>query len=193
MGSLVLSTAPTQEPLTIDEVKAFLRIDTDDDDLLLEGLIKAAREYCETVTRRRLIIQTWKYYLEDWPETNYIELPYPPLQSITSVIYTDYALTPTTLTLTTNYVVETNTEPGKVVLAYGQSWPTTTLTVKSPISIIYICGYGTPDDVPQSLKQAMLIDIADMMEHRESYVTQPWQHMPILDKLYWPYRMELIR
>lgn len=193
MGSLVLQTAPAEEPLKINEVKQFLRIDIDDDDSLLDALIKASREYAETITRRRLITQTWKYYIDEWPEKDYIELPYPPLQSVSSVKYTDYALTETPLTLATDYVVETNTEPGRVVLAYGESWPTATLDVMTPIEIIYICGYGTPEDIPQSLKHAMLIDIADMYEHRESYVTQPYQHMPILDRLYWPYRLELIR
>ena len=193
MATLVLDTGPAEEPLELEEVKHHLRIDETDDDTLIESLITVARLNAESITRRALITQTWKYYLQDWPDVEYIELPYPPLQSVSSVKYTDYAGTVTTLTENTDYVVDIKQEPGRVVLDYGKEWPTATLDVTSPIEIIYICGYGTPEDIDEPLKIGMKIDVSDMYEHRESYVTQPYQHLPILDRLYWPYRVELIR
>jgi uncharacterized phiE125 gp8 family phage protein len=188
--ALVIQTEPTQEPISLEETKQHLRVDIEDDDSLILNLIVTARQYAETVTHRALISQTWKYYLDEWPDCDYIELPFPPLQTVSSVKYTDYNLTTTTMTVTTEYVVETNKEPGRVVLAYGATWPTATLHVTSPIEIIYTCGYGTPDDVPQSLKSAMLIDLADLYENRESIITgQPVSHLDVLTRLYQPYRI----
>lgn len=187
--ALVIMTEPTEEPITLDEAKAHLYLDTEDDDALVLTLIKAAREYAETMTRQAMITQTWKYYLEEWPENkSYIELPLPPLQSVSSITYEDYNGTVTTWS-NTLYEVDTFSKPGRVVLAYGESWPTATLNVSNPICITFVCGYGTPDDIPENLKAAMKIDLADLYEERESYTDKPVNHIPILERLYTPYRI----
>ena len=191
--ALVIQTQPTEEPIEINEAKQHLRIDGDEDDNLILNLITIARQNAETVTRRAMITQTWAYYLDEWPDVDYIELPYAaPLQSITSLKYTDYAETVTEVTAT-DYETDTYREPGRLVLAYGESWPTATLHVTSPIEVIYICGYGTPDDVPLPIRQGMLMDIADLFENRETIVTGIVNHLSILDRLYAPYRIELIK
>lgn len=188
--ALVISTEPTEEPLSIEEVKAHLRVEIEDDDDLILNLITSARQYVEAYLKRALITQTWKYYIEDFPDEDYIELPFPPLSSVTSVVYTDYAGTATTMTVTTDYVVDTYKEPGRVVLAYGQSWPTTTLTVTSPICITYICGYGTPEDIPRAIRSAMLIFISDLYENRESYIVgQTPSRIKTIEALLDPYKI----
>jgi len=188
--ALVISVEPAEEPLNLEEAKAHLRVDIEDDDGIILDLIKVSRQYAETVTGRALVTQTWKYYIDDFPVKDYIELPKPKLQSVSSFKYTDYNLTVTTLVENTDYIVDTNSEPGRVVLAYGKTWPTTTLHVTSPIEIIFICGYGTPDDVEQSIKQGMKIDISDMYENRESIIIgQPIAHLDVVDRIYMPYRI----
>lgn len=37
--------------ITLDEAKAYLRVDTDDEDLLIETLLKSAQKLCEDVSR----------------------------------------------------------------------------------------------------------------------------------------------
>jgi len=256
MNALVQTVAPTAEPVSLEEAKWHLRIDTDDNDYIIEGLIKAAREHAEAVLNRALLSQTWCMYLEDWPDDeDYIEIPYPPLQSITSIIYTDYngalntwtvatdstgdttlasatitGMTDTsdfdvgdivtvsagfptttlqiesktattivlnnvatstqanvTVTTATNYLEDTKSEPGRVVLAYGADWPTATLYPMNPIAITYVCGYSQPDDVPQSIKQAMMIDIADMYEQREGLSEKDLKVLPVVMRLLAPY------
>jgi len=83
--ALMISIHPTEEPIELSEAKTHLRVEIDDDDGLIQGMIKAARENCEAVTHRALITQTWKYYLDKWPDKDYIELPLPPLQSVSSL------------------------------------------------------------------------------------------------------------
>jgi uncharacterized phiE125 gp8 family phage protein len=184
-----ISVLPTEEPINLEDAKAHLRVDHDEDDDYILNLIMVACQYAETVTHRALITQTWIYYLDDFPDDDYIEIPYPPLQSVTSLKYTDYNNTQTEWA-NTNYIVDTASLPGKIVLAYGISWPTATLYPSNPIEITYVCGYGTPDDIPESIKQGMKLDIGDMYENRETIIVgQPIAHLDALERIYMPYRV----
>ena len=298
--ALVIQTEPAEEPLGIEEVKTHLRVDMDDDDDLIQSLITSSRQYAESYLKRALITQTWKYYLDEWPDEgrDYIELPMPPLSSVSSMKYTDYNSVQTTLgtavvqatgtitvtgtpladehltvgirtfhfkalrsttgeitinadnttqaanivtaltadlatitsanllgvvtvtavavgsagnsiVLTTDatgvvvsgsgtlangadsdYTVDKNKEPGRIVLAYGETWPSATLTVTSPIEIIYVCGYGTPEDVPRAIRSAMLIYIGNLYENRESIIVgQTFSHLKTVEALLEPYRI----
>lgn len=140
----------------------------DAEDTLIEGLITAARQMCESITNRAFVTQTWTLYLEDWPEDDWLKLPKGNLQSVESVKYTDSAGTVQTLVEDTDYLVDTYSEPGRIVLAYGESWPTESLYPANPIAIEFTCGYGDADDVPKAIKQALLLLVGHWYEHREA-------------------------
>ena len=59
MSSLLL-TAPAIEPLSLAEAKAFLRVETSDDDEVIGALIAGSRIHVEAQTRRALITQSWR-------------------------------------------------------------------------------------------------------------------------------------
>ena len=121
----VLATAATIYPITIDELMIYLRIDDDTgyEDDLLDNIIYAATKNAEDITRRALLTQTWKYYLDAFPGNDYFKLPFGNLQSAgLTVKYTNSAGTQTTMTVTTDYLVETNGEQcGRIVLPYGET------------------------------------------------------------------------
>lgn len=158
---------PYTEPVSLDEVKDHLRIEFTDHDSQLLGLITASREWVEEYLRRAIVQQTWKYYLQSWPSSDEFELPFPPLQSVTAIKYTDSDDSETTWD-SDEYEVDTDSEPGRIVLAYGETWPSTTLHPKNPIEIEYVAGYdddgGSPPDyrvnIPQAIKEALILDIA---------------------------------
>jgi uncharacterized phiE125 gp8 family phage protein len=129
---------------------------TSDDDMLNE-LITAGRLSVENDTGRRLITQTWDYCPKSWPSGDRIKLPFGSLQSITSISYTDTAGTVATMTPTTDYTTEINgNQCGFAVLAYGMSWPSVGLRPSQPITIRFVCGYGsTAASVPVSARQAI--------------------------------------
>src|SRR6185312_8936387 len=81
MPSLLL-TAPAVEPLTLDEAKSYLRIDTADEDATVTALIAAARLHVEALTRRALVTQTWRLTLDAWPEDGRIPVRPAPLRSL---------------------------------------------------------------------------------------------------------------
>ena len=121
------------------------------DETLLSDFITTARQQAEEITGRALITQTWYYYLNDWPGDDFIKLPYAPLASVTSVSYTDTDGTTSTLS-SSDYSVDTDSEPGRIVLDYGESWPSVSLAPKNPICVEYVCGYGaTSASVPKPI------------------------------------------
>ena len=67
-----------------------------------------------------------------------------------------------------DYFVDSKSEPGRVVLAYGKSWPGTTLRPANGVCITFIAGYGAEDlNIPENIRNAMLLRIGDLYEHRE--------------------------
>lgn len=166
-----LITAPTAEPLTLAEAKEHLRIDADitvDDNYISTVLIPAAREYCEGFQNRAYIAQTWELWLDAWPDKDYIKILRPPLQSITSVKY--YGTDNTEYTMATaDYFVDTKSEPGRLVLAYGKSWPSTTLRPTNGVCITFKAGYGdAASTVPKAVGQAMRLLLGYWFENREA-------------------------
>jgi uncharacterized phiE125 gp8 family phage protein len=138
------------------------------EDDLLEEILSAAREHVEDITRRALLTQTWDYYLDEWPATDFIKLPFGNLASVTSVSWKDTDGTETTLTVTTDYLVETNGEQcGRIVLPYGCTWPSGTLYPSNPIKIRFICGWTAAANIPHKIKAACKLIAADLYENRE--------------------------
>ena len=166
-----LKTAPEVYPITLNEAKKQCEIgdETHHDDYV-ESLIKAATGRAEQYLHRRLITQTWTLYLDGWPVGTEIIIPFGKLASVTTIKYKDTDGDQTTLS-SDDYIVDINTEPGRVVLGYQKSWPTTTLYPSNPIEIEFVCGYGDAgSDVESSILHAIKLDISDLFENRETEV-----------------------
>src|SRR5262245_32806492 len=82
-------TPPATEPVTRTEAKAHLRVDFTTDDTYIDDLIATARHEAEKWARRALITQTLELRMPYWPNAYSLALPRSPVQSITSITYTD--------------------------------------------------------------------------------------------------------
>lgn len=143
---------------------------TTSEDDLLTALISTTRRQAESILGRALITQTWNYYLDCFPDGD-LEIPFPPLQSVTSITYTesdDTSAYGNTFS-STYYSVDTDSEPGRVVLNYGQSWASGTLATKNPIKVIFVGGYGaTGSTIPEPITTWIKMAAAHLYENRES-------------------------
>lgn len=163
--ALVLTTAPTLEPLTVDEARAHCRIDDVAEDAYLSSLITASRQYCEKYTDRAFITQTWKLYLDSWPTQ--IELRKPTAISVTSITYVDSAGDTQTLA-TSVYALDSVSEPGLVTLKHNQTWPTLRGD-HNGIVVTFTAGYGAAaSNVPETIKHAMKLLIGHWYRNREA-------------------------
>jgi len=139
---------------------------TSAEDTLLSTILTAARNHVENITGRQLMTATWDYSLQAWPDGDYIKLPFGNLVSVTSVKWKDVDAVETTLTVTTDYLVETNgNQCGRIVLPYGESWPSDTLYPSNPITIRFVCGYVSAAAVPEMLQVAIKFAAQNMWRH----------------------------
>jgi len=139
--AIKIITEPTTEPVSLQECKDHLRIVHDDEDTLIESYAKAARRYVEQILCwRALITQELELVLDKFQDQ--FKLPRPPLQEVTSIKYTDKDGTEHTVDAD-DYIVDTDSEPGRIVLAHGKYWPTDTLVPANAVRIRYRAGYGT--------------------------------------------------
>lgn len=137
------------------------------EDDLLNAIIYAGIEHVQNLTGRKLLTQTWEYYLDEFPDDS-IKIPFGNLQSVTSIKYKDSDATETTLTENTDYLVECNEDQtGNIVVPYGESWPSFTAYPSKPITIKFVCGWTTAALVPYAIKAALKLICADMYENRE--------------------------
>jgi len=111
---------------------------------------------------------------DDWADNccskgNAIRLPFGNLVSVTSIKWKDSAGTETTLTVTTDYLVETNGEGvGRICLPYAGVWPSGTLYPSNPIVVRFVCGYASAAAVPSKIKSAILMIATDLWMNREN-------------------------
>jgi len=194
MGLRVI-TAPTDEPITLEEAKAHLRVTHSSEDDYILALVTAARSMIENETHRALMSQTLEYTLDYFePPLIYgqaialrrptvIELPRPPLRSVSLVTYLDGSGATATLHDTTgspqvdDALVLVNVLddrlPGGIAPVANGPWPAT-YDQLGAVAIRYVAGYGADGaGVPMPLIQAMKLAIGHWFEHRESVSETP--------------------
>jgi len=187
----VLDTGPDCWPVLLPEIKLHLNIEETftDDDFYLVSLIEVASRNAEQITQRKLIDQTWLAYMNEWPSGDAIYLPFGSLGSVTSVKYYETDDSENTMS-NTEYGVDTDSTVGRIVLDYGESWPTETLRPLNPIKIEFVCGYGAAGaNVPDPIIQAIKIDVADMFWRRSSETQGP--RLKTIENLLRRYRIEI--
>lgn len=165
--TITVITAPADEPLTVAEAKAHLRVDSAADDALIQRLIGAARRKVEAEVGRALITQTLELTLDTWPGGGApVVIPQPPVSSVTSVKYVDPAGVLQTWS-SAQYQVNLARAPAHLRPAYGYCWPTIRCQMAA-IQVRYVAGYGAASaDVPEDIRAAMLMIIGHLYEHRE--------------------------
>lgn len=183
---LKLVTPPAEEPVSLEEAKSHLRLEGVDDDAYVAVLIAAARRRCEAYQSRAYITQTWDLYLDGFPAGD-IRIPIAPLESVVSVKYKDTAGSMQTLDPSC-YVVDTASEPGRISPACGQSWPSTYGEINA-VEIRFVAGYGAAADVPEHIRQAILMTVGDLYEHRGGEEGVDRDIERAVEALLWPDRI----
>ena len=151
-----VETPPAIEPVTLDELKAFSRIGYTSEDILLEGFITAARMAAEEYTGRAFITQTIRMEMDYWPGT-VIDLPKPPLISVTEVMTVDEDDEETEYDSDNYYVITTST-PGRLILKQSVVGPVNTARNYGGFLIRYKVGYSNfRDDIPGPIKEGIKV------------------------------------
>lgn len=159
-----LLAGPAEEPVSLAEAKAFLRLDGDAEDGLVTTLIAAARLHLESVTGRALVSQGWRAVLDRWPPDGAVRLPVKPVTELSAVRVFDEQDDEHELDLG-----QFQFEPSRLLLPETiEDLPV--LRERLGIEIDYVAGYGAAADVPADLKQALLALVAHWFEHRDAVI-----------------------
>lgn len=173
--SVVVITPP--EPLImLSVVKAHLRVDHDDDDVLIAAYLAAATALIDGPAGwlgRSLGPQTLELRADEFAcwSTAPVALPYGPVIDIVSISYVDAAGTEQVLAPTDVTRAADGIRP-----LYGESWPSVRLYAET-VRIRYRAGYTADPDadpivaaVPAPIIAAILLHTGDLYAFRETAV-----------------------
>lgn len=172
---LVVVTAPTVEPVSLDEVKEHLRVTTFDQDNLIASYISAARESIELQTGKSLAAGTYRWVSES--DIGYCNrLPLWPVATITEVSFLDVD---DTRVILTDYIADNDRSSISFsTLPGGTALNVTFTTIATPI--------------PPSLRAALFLLVTDLYEQGGAVITGvPVAINPTIDRLMQPHRANL--
>jgi uncharacterized phiE125 gp8 family phage protein len=176
-----------QSPVSLDQAKTHLRVTHTDDDQYINALLLAATSWAEKFQTRTYVTREHTMYLDKWQTV--IRPTYSPLIATGVVIkYLDTNGAEQTLS-SSIYRVDASTEPGRITVAYLQSWPDIRY-VTNTITVTYNAGYGTAAAVPDEIKAAIKLIVGHFYEHRETVSEVKMENVPLSAKeLLWMDRM----
>lgn len=182
--ALELYTAPDERVVNVSEMKAHLRLNSDETafDAAIGAYIDAATRFIQEHTGAQLCTATYKLHLDSFYQAAWqhslgggqyaqgcgdqIWLQRPPLASVSSITYYDSDNSSQTLS-SAYYVVDAKSMPGRVALASNYSWPST-YDRPNAITITYVAGFGAATAVPDTFKQAIKILAATWFKNAEA-------------------------
>lgn len=171
---------PAEPLLSLTEAYQQLRLDpvfgtsppSRPDDALIQSCVAAAVDEIDGPNGwlgRCLVTQTLRATLAAFPD-GAVMLPFPPLQTVVSVSYTDPDGVVQTLTPDSDYRVIADADVGYMEPAFGLQWPATRRQ-SDAIKVDFIAGYGAPDEVPELIRQYVRARLGLYYEHREHVIT----------------------
>src|SRR5690606_34956771 len=132
-----LLAGPAEEPVSLAEARAFLRLDDTAEDGLVQTLIAAARLHIEGTTARAMLHQSWRLVLDAWPASREIRLPVGPLVAVSAVTAFDAAGEPQELD-PEGFVVDRVTP--RLLLPVTFERPA--MRERQGIEVDFVAGYG---------------------------------------------------
>lgn len=167
--TLSMLVGPQIEPISVDEAKVYLKIDHEAENEVVAALISAARLNVERVTRRVLIEQHWRLYLDKLPENKLIELGIGPVREVLQATY--YEADGQAQQISPNdYVIDVSSIPAR--LKFNLNVQHDHVRPLNGYEIDFVAGFGpTTLDVPHDLRQAILMLVVHWYQNRSAVIT----------------------
>lgn len=165
-----VTVAAASEPVTLSEAKAQCRVDGDDENALITGLIAAARDHVEMHCGTPMVSRTVTVKCDGFDDFSHF--PVVPLVAVSSVSYVDSAGGTQTLSAGI-YEVRSDGLTASLALKSGQSWPS--IQTGSRVTVTASVGYSA---VPGAVKQSILLLIGQWFDNRADATDKPLIAMP---------------
>ena len=156
---------PVALPVSLDQAKAHLRIDHDEEDTLLNELIAAASDYIEQETGRLMIVRTLRVFAELPADRLKVNLNLWPVREIVTVTGYDAYGTPQLLPAE-DYELDKQDQSAALALKHSES----VTASQNGLEIDLVAGhFDAPTDLPSSLTRALLVLVAHWYEFRGAF------------------------
>ncbi|MEP2943587.1 MAG: head-tail connector protein [Hyphomicrobiales bacterium] len=167
--TLSMLAGPQLEPISVAEAKLFLRIDDEAENEVIAALITTARLHVERLTRRIVLNQTWRFYLDDLPQNSLVKLGIGPVREVLQVVSFNREGNPSVVPAE-DYIVDVSSVPARIKFRNNtRMLPTRSL---NGYEIDFIAGFGpTTLQVPADLRQAILMLVVHWYENRSAVAT----------------------
>lgn len=179
---------PAGSVLTLAECKQHLRVETDEDDSLIDGYLAAAVRVVEEYTNRcllpRKIAQTFPCFPVD---AKPVDCAQNPLIAVESLKYKDSASAEVTVTESEMQVVKSQTI-ARIWPPVRTCWPQTDGS-QSAVTLTYTAGYPV-GKIPSDILAAVRLILTELYERREDFV----KRLPTAaEYLLRPHKIELLQ
>jgi len=154
---LKLVSAPTIQPLHVNDVRQHVKQDIEDDDNLISLYLGAAVEFAQMQTQRQAVAARYQFILDAFPGPSLMGVPHgkafgmpvhailiprTPLVQVISIEYT--AMDGTTQVMpSTDYTIDINCDPPRITPVFGKIWPIPLPQIGS-VRVNFIAGYVAP-------------------------------------------------
>ena len=167
-GDLVLVNDPSTKVVSVDDIKAQLRIDSNDENDLLGYYIDAATDMAENYCNRHFITHQYKLYFNEKVDKASLIFPNCTLEEAGSNKPVNWVDENGAAQSSDKAYIDAFSNPSLVYLS--SDFPNTTLkdNASNTFYFWFNTGYGTASsDVPEAIKQAIKLIVADMYYFRE--------------------------
>lgn len=160
-------TAPSAALFTAADLHAQLRIDTTDEDTLIEDYIEAATQTVESDSRLYLRPAELKLHVDERPSGfEPLLIQRGPVTAVTAITYIDTAGVEQTWDAA-EYDVDLVSLPARISPAFGESWPVARIQQRA-IAVAFDAGYAAVGNVPAVALQAIKLLVGHWFDNREA-------------------------
>lgn len=172
---------PEVEPVTLAEAKKHLRVEHEDEDEYIFGLVQAARQYCEQRTDRCFVDTRLEMKLDTFPADLELPLPLPPFSPTASrqeieIKFLNVQLQelsvveaqPVIASSPGTFIANRSATPAVLTPNVNGYWPVSG-PIRSAVTIRWWAGYGESGRfVPKAIRHAIMMLVGHWYLNREA-------------------------
>jgi hypothetical protein len=182
--SVSVSASADSPAVSLADMKLFLRVDGTGDDDIITAYIATATEAVKQYLRQAVLTETFVFKADGFTDAygddrllalgpgvhtasrpyilgggETLDLPFPPLQSVTSIVTYDRGNNASTYSAS-RYQVDLTS--GRIYLNEGETWPSD-LRAQDAVEVTYVAGYGS-GSTPTPILEAIRMYVQSMYE-----------------------------
>lgn len=174
--------AATALPVSLGEMRDFLKISQNDEDALLASLLRAGGEACENYLGRKLLSQQWQITLNGWHD-EIVTLPLSPILSLDKIEV--WAETQFVTMAAADYLLDRSSYQARILPGEGIIWSEPSRDIDG-IRITLTAGFGVgQNDIPHDLRLGIMNWVAGRYDGDDAAIRAA-------EKLWQPYRRMIL-